>query len=146
VRLLDQFWFLPSLGLALLLWAIGRLPLLVWGFFLRTVVLFHITWAVNSVAHRWGYRNYETPDDSRNNVCVALLSLGEGWHKHHHAFPQSARHGLRRWEIDPAFMFIRLLEKCGLAWNMKLPVRLVGAHRKMTCHGDESIRLCKGLN
>ena len=121
LRWLDQLWFLPFFGLAILLWWIGGLPFLVWGFFLRMVVTFHSTFAVNSVAHRWGYRTYETPDDSRNNVWVALLTFGEGWHNNHHAFPQSARHGLRRREIDPAFQFIRLLEKCGLAWNVKLP-------------------------
>jgi fatty-acid desaturase len=121
LRRLDQFWFMPAILLAVLLWWIGGLPFLVWGVFVRTVLVWHITWAVNSVAHRWGYRNYNTRDDSRNNFWVALLSFGEGWHNNHHAFPQSARHGLRRWEIDPAYLFIRLLERCGLAWKVRLP-------------------------
>ena len=112
---------MPYVLLAVLLWWIGGLPFLIWGTFVRTVFVWHVTWAVNSVSHRWGYRNYETHDGSRNNLWVALLSFGEGWHNNHHAYPQSARHGLRRWEFDPAYLFIRALEKCGLAWKVKTP-------------------------
>ena len=68
--------------------------------FVRTVVVWHITWSVNSVTHRWGYRNYETDEGSRNNVLVGLVSNGEGWHNNHHADPRSARHGHRWWEFD----------------------------------------------
>jgi fatty-acid desaturase len=91
------------------------LSLLVWGVFVRTVLVWHITWAVNSVSHRWGYRNYETGDSSRNNVLVGLLSNGEGWHNNHHADPRSARFGRRWWELDATWLTIRLLAALGLA-------------------------------
>ena len=97
------------------------LSLLIWGAVLRTVVVWHITWSINSVTHLWGYRNYETPDVSRNNLLVALLSSGEGWHNNHHADPRSARHGHTRGEIDTTWMIIRLLMLLGLAKNVALP-------------------------
>ena len=92
--------------------------LLIWGVFVRTVVVWHITWSVNSAAHLWGYRNYETGERSRNNWVVAILTSGEGWHNNHHADPRSARHGHRWWEIDLIYAFIRVLESLGLAWNV----------------------------
>ena len=94
--------------------------LFVWGGALRTVVVWHTTWAVNSVTHVWGYRNYETPDDSRNNVIVGLLAGGEGWHNNHHAAPTSARHGHNWWEFDLTWQTIRLLMLLGLA-TQRLP-------------------------
>jgi fatty-acid desaturase len=95
--------------------------LLVWGVFVRTVAVWHITWLVNSAAHLWGYRNYETGEDSRNNWAVAILTSGEGWHNNHHADPRSARHGHRTWELDLIFWFIRMLEAMGLAWDVQRP-------------------------
>jgi stearoyl-CoA desaturase (delta-9 desaturase) len=95
--------------------------LLVWGVFVRTVLVWHITWSVNSVAHLWGYRNYGTPDDSRNNAVVALLSNGEGWHNNHHADPRSARHGHRWWELDVVWLTIRAMAALGLASNLVTP-------------------------
>jgi len=92
--------------------------LLIWGVFVRTVVVWHITWSVNSAAHLWGYRNYETGERSRNNWVVAILTSGEGWHNNHHADPRSARYGHRWWEIDLIFAFIRVLESLGLARNV----------------------------
>jgi len=91
------------------------LSLVVWGGALRTVFVWHTTWAVNSAAHVWGYRNYDTPDDSRNNALVAVLACGEGWHNNHHADPVAARHGHKWWEIDLAWGAIRLLMLLGLA-------------------------------
>jgi len=92
--------------------------LVVWGMFLRFVFVLHSTWFVNSASHIWGYRNYETTDNSRNNWWVALLTYGEGWHNNHHAYPRMARHGHRWWEIDITFATIRLLQRLGLAWNV----------------------------
>ena len=89
-----------------------------WGVFVRTVAVWHITWSVNSLAHLWGYRNYETDDDSRNNWFVAVLTSGEGWHNNHHATPRVAQYGHRWWEFDLIFGFVRLLEKLGLARNV----------------------------
>jgi len=97
------------------------MSLLVWGVFVRIVLSWQGTWSINSVTHRYGYRNYETDEDSRNNVIVGLLSGGEGWHNNHHADPRSARFGHRWWELDGGYGLIRLLEMCGLAWNVILP-------------------------
>lgn len=93
----------------------------IWGGPLRTVFVWHTTWAVNSVTHFWGYRNYATPDDSRNNAIVALLAGGEGWHNNHHADPRSARHGQRWWEVDPSWWTIRLFMATGLATSVVHP-------------------------
>jgi sn-1 stearoyl-lipid 9-desaturase len=91
------------------------LSVLVWGVFVRTILVWHITWAVNSVSHLWGYRSYETGDSSRNNLLVGLLSNGEGWHNNHHADPRSACFGHRWWELDVTWLTIRLLSALGLA-------------------------------
>jgi len=93
--------------------------LLVWGFVLPTVALYHSTFAVNSVAHRFGRRRFDTRDDSRNNPLVAVLTLGEGWHNNHHRFPASARQGLGRLELDPTWWGIRLLTAAGLARQVR---------------------------
>jgi fatty-acid desaturase len=95
--------------------------LVVWGGALRTVLVWHTTWSVNSVTHIWGYRNYETPDHSRNNAIIGLLSGGEGWHNNHHADPTSARHGHTWWEFDFAWQTIRLLMWLGLVTKVSLP-------------------------
>lgn len=91
---------------------------LFWGMFLRLVAVLHTTWFVNSASHMWGYRNYETTDDSRNNWWVALLSYGEGWHNNHHAYPRMAVHGHRWWEFDMTYKAIQLLRFTGLAWDV----------------------------
>ena len=102
--------------------------LLVWGVFVRTVLVWHITWSVNSVTHRWGYRNYETDEASRNNVFIGLISSGEGWHNNHHADPRSARHGHRWWELDVTWLTIRLLMALGLAKNVATPSPHLAPH------------------
>jgi stearoyl-CoA desaturase (delta-9 desaturase) len=91
---------------------------LLWGFAVRMVIVFHVTWLVNSATHMWGYRNYETTDDSTNLWWVGLLAFGEGWHNNHHAFQRMARHGHRWWEVDTTYWFILLLERLGLAWDV----------------------------
>ncbi len=103
-------------------WAIGgasmalqlAASLLVWGVFVRTVAVWHITWSVNSLSHLFGYRSYETGENSRNNWLVALLSNGEGWHNNHHADQRSAAHGHRWWELDVTYATIRVLQCVGL--------------------------------
>ncbi len=92
--------------------------MIVWGMFLRLALVLHSTWFVNSASHIWGYRNYETTDESRNNWWVAIITYGEGWHNNHHAYPRMARHGHRWWEVDVTFLTIRLMEKLGLAWDV----------------------------
>jgi stearoyl-CoA desaturase (delta-9 desaturase) len=99
----------------------------VWGAVVRTVVQLHTTWAVNSAAHLWGYRNYETPDDSRNNVWIGILANGEGWHNNHHADPRSARHGHKWWEFDLSWLTIRLMMMLGLARNVTMPSPILAA-------------------
>jgi fatty-acid desaturase len=94
---------------------------LVWGVFLRTVAVWHITWSVNSFTHVWGYRSFETGDNSRNNWVVALVSNGEGWHNNHHAEPRCAAHGRRWFELDVSYLTIRGLEVVGLAWDVARP-------------------------
>ncbi|MER3429602.1 MAG: acyl-CoA desaturase [Blastocatellia bacterium] len=117
-RLLDRFYYVPSIVLGLVLFAIGGLPMVLWGVFLRTVVGWHFTWLVNSATHLWGTRRFATRDDSRNNPLIAAITFGEGWHNNHHAFPRSARHGLKWYEFDINWIQIRLLEICGLASNV----------------------------
>lgn len=94
-----------------------------WGMFVRLVWVLHATWFVNSATHMWGYRNYETTDDSRNLWWVALLSFGEGWHNNHHKYQRMAAHGHRWWEIDLTYYAICAMEKLGLAWNVVHDVR-----------------------
>ena len=103
--------------------------LLIWGVFVRTVLVWHITWSVNSLSHLWGYRNYETGEDSRNNVFVALISNGEGWHNNHHADPRSARHGHRWFELDIVYLTIRVMAALGLARNVVVPKRAPAAQQ-----------------
>ena len=95
------------------------LSFLVWCVLLRTVLVWHITWSVNSLAHVWGYRNYNTRDDSANNWFVALVSVGEGWHNNHHHAPTCADNRHRWWEIDVSYLEIKLLETLGLVWDVK---------------------------
>ena len=97
------------------------LTALLWGGLVRIFVLHHATWSVNSICHIYGKRPFVTDDESRNNWAVAFVSLGEGWHHNHHAFPTSAKHGLGRAQFDPSYVLIRAMERLGLARNVKRP-------------------------
>lgn len=110
-----------QLALAGLLFALGGWPWVIWGVFVRLVISYHATWLVNSAAHSLGYRTYRTQDLSTNCWWVALISWGEGWHNNHHAFPYSARHGLRWFEIDPTWWSVKLLALVRLADRIKVP-------------------------
>jgi stearoyl-CoA desaturase (delta-9 desaturase) len=120
-------WVLVGLLLPFLLgWAIGGTLLagltgLLWGGLVRMLVLHHVTYSINSLCHFFGRRDYPTDDESRNLAWLAPLSFGESWHNNHHAFPTSAHHGLRWWEVDVSAMVIRGLEKVGLAWDVQRP-------------------------
>jgi stearoyl-CoA desaturase (delta-9 desaturase) len=111
---------LPALaGFALHGWTLeGLIRGLVWGGLVRIFLVHHVTWSVNSVCHFFGKRRFEVDDRSTNVAWLALPSLGESWHHNHHAFPRSAEHGLRRWEVDPSALIIRALERLGLAWKV----------------------------
>lgn len=116
-------------GLITLSWEGAFLGFL-WGGMVRVLMNHHITWSVNSVCHLWGSHPFRSGDHSRNNAVVGVLALGEGWHNNHHAFPTSARHGLRWWELDASYWVIRALEAVGLAWKVRVPDAVrVGARR-----------------
>jgi fatty-acid desaturase len=120
-RILDRWHFVFPILLGVGLYAVGGMPWLVWGGFVRSVLVLHTTWLVNSATHIWGYRTHATRDSSTNLWWVALLTYGEGWHNNHHAFQTSARHGNRWWEIDMTYWTIRLMGLVGLAHSIKLP-------------------------
>ncbi|MEM7790141.1 MAG: acyl-CoA desaturase [Verrucomicrobiota bacterium] len=130
---IDRFHVLPVLSLIFVLYGVGAglnalfpalgtsgLQLVMWGFFLSTVLVYHVTFCVNSVTHIIGNKRFNTKDESRNNFWVALLTFGEGWHNNHHRWPLSARQGMYWWEIDMTFLGLRLMEKLGLVWDIKV--------------------------
>jgi stearoyl-CoA desaturase (delta-9 desaturase) len=97
--------------------------MLVWGFFVSTVAVYHATFAVNSLSHRFGTRRFATPDDSRNNFWIALVTLGEGWHNNHHYSPSLERQGIMWWEIDICHYALRMLSHLGIVWDLRTDVR-----------------------
>jgi stearoyl-CoA desaturase (delta-9 desaturase) len=114
---------LPTAIGGLVTWSwMGALLGLLWGGLARIFLVHHVTWSVNSVCHLWGGRPFATSDQSRNNFICGILAMGEGWHNNHHAFPTSARHGLRWWQFDMSYWVICALAMLGLAWKIRLPV------------------------
>lgn len=103
------------------------LQMMVWGFFVSTVFTWHVTFMVNSVCHRWGSRPYDTGDASTNNALIGVLGFGEGWHNNHHFYPNSARHGLRWWQVDVTWYLIKALSWLHLASDLKIPKELRSA-------------------
>lgn len=133
LHFVDRFHVLPVLSLMALLYGTGALlnhlypalgtsgmQLVMWGFFLSTMLVYHVTFCVNSVTHIIGSKRFETDDESRNNWWVALLTFGEGWHNNHHRWPLSARQGMYWWEIDLTYYLLRVLQFFGLVWDLKL--------------------------
>ncbi|MBL90607.1 MAG: acyl-CoA desaturase [Myxococcales bacterium] len=131
---LDRYNFVPPVIYFALLWlggfwveminpavGIDGLFLLFWGGILRTVVVWHATWSVNSVCHLWGQQPHQTHDNSKNNLWIALLVQGEGWHNNHHKYPSSARNGMHWLEPDVSYGLIWLLERVGLVWRVRRP-------------------------
>jgi stearoyl-CoA desaturase (delta-9 desaturase) len=132
LRWLDRFDLTVPVLLAVALFIFGMLlerfapglgtngwQMLVWGYFISTVVLLHATLLINSMAHRVGKKRYQTGDESRNNFVLALLTLGEGWHNNHHHYPVSARQGFYWWEVDFSYYVLKLMQKAGLIWDVK---------------------------
>jgi stearoyl-CoA desaturase (delta-9 desaturase) len=132
LRFINRFDFIAPVALAVGLFGLGELlhiaapglgtngwQLFVWGFVFSTVVVYHATYTINSLAHRIGGQRYDTGDDSRNNFILALITLGEGWHNNHHYYPASARQGFYWWEIDLTYYGLWLLSKTGLIWNLR---------------------------
>ncbi len=100
---------------------LGALLGVLWGGLVRVFFVHHMTWSINSVCHIWGSRPFRSHDESRNNVFFGVLGFGEGWHNNHHAFPTSARHGLRWWELDMSYLIIRFMSIIGLVREVRVP-------------------------
>lgn len=122
---LNRHHWIPGLALALLCFLIAGWPGLVLGFFVSTVLVYHATFTINSLSHLFGRRRYATADKSRNNVWLALLTLGEGWHNNHHRYQSSANQGFFWWEIDLSYYVIKLLGFAGLVWDIRRPPQSV---------------------
>jgi stearoyl-CoA desaturase (delta-9 desaturase) len=120
---LDRLWVLPGVLVAGGCYALLGWPGVVYGYCLTIVLVTHVTYGINSFGHLFGRRRFETNDGSRNNAPLGILALGEGWHNNHHRHPRSARHGLAWWEYDETYLFIRLLSRLRLVWDVKLPPR-----------------------
>ena len=118
---LHRFELVPGIVLAVICLAIAGWPGLVVGFFWSTVLVYHGTFCINSLAHVRGKKRYVTGDDSRNNWLLAVFTMGEGWHNNHHAYQSSVRQGFRWWEIDCTFYLLRALSWTGLVWDLKMP-------------------------
>ena len=132
LRFIDRLHALPAISLGLALYYIGQQlnfyypglgtsgwQLVMWGFFLSTALVYHVTFCVNSVTHIIGNKRFKNSDESRNNFWIALLTFGEGWHNNHHRYPLSARQGMYWWEFDLSYLLLRGLEKLGLVWDLK---------------------------
>lgn len=121
LRFLDRHKWLPLIVWAGGCYAIAGLPGVIWGFVLSSVLLLHATALINSLGHVWGSRRYATPDTSRNNALLAVLTLGEGWHNNHHHACSSARQGFLWWELDIAYAVLQTLAAFGLVWDLRVP-------------------------
>jgi len=121
LRWLDRWHIVGPLLLAALCYAIAGWGGVVWGFLLSTTLCWHATYSINSLAHRIGRRRYNTDDDSRNSLFLALLTLGEGWHNNHHFHQSCARQGFFWWEIDITYYVLRAMQSVGLIWGIKSP-------------------------
>lgn len=122
---LHKYEQAPSIALALLCLVIAGWPGLFVGFLWSTVLVYHATFSINSLAHVRGKKRYVTGDDSRNNWLLALLTMGEGWHNNHHAYQSSVRQGFKWWEIDPTFYLLKVLSWLGIVWDLKIPPEAV---------------------
>jgi stearoyl-CoA desaturase (delta-9 desaturase) len=143
LRFLDRFDFLAPALLAAIMFAIGvglehRMPglgvtgpqLLVWGFLISTITLYHVTYAINSIAHQVGTQRFATNDDNRNNFALAMITFGEGWHNNHHHYPASARQGFYWWEIDITYYILVGLSWLGVVWDLRaVPERILAKKR-----------------
>lgn len=132
LKWLDRFDLIAPILLALMLFVLGAMlekhaphlgtsawQMLVWGFFVSTVALYHATYTINSLAHRFGSRRFQTKDNSRNNFWLALITLGEGWHNNHHYYSGTVRQGFKWYEIDISYYLLKLMSWFGLVWDLK---------------------------
>lgn len=118
---LNRYFLVPPIAMTALLFAFGGAAAVFWGFVMSTVLLWHGTFTVNSLAHVWGTRRYDSGDDSRNNLWIALITMGEGWHNNHHHYMSAARQGFFWYEIDMSYYVLKGLEKLGVVWDLRQP-------------------------
>ena len=156
LRLLDRFYSMPPALLAVAMFLLGAVlesyapglgtsgwQMLVWGFFISTVLLYHGTFTVNSLAHTFGRRRFATRDNSRNNLLVALITLGEGWHNNHHHYPSSERQGFYWWELDISHYTLRALSLFGVVWDLRQPPANVFSLRlENASHEEQAVAPC----
>ena len=134
IRFIDRFHSIPALGLGIGLFILGAAlersapglgtsgwQLVMWGFFLSTVLVYHVTFAVNSLTHMIGRARFDTGDDSRNSFLIAMLTFGEGWHNNHHRYPISTRQGFYWWEIDVTYYILKVLSWLRIVWDLRPP-------------------------
>jgi len=114
--------------------------MLVWGFFVSTVLCSHGTYTINSLSHLWGKKRYATTDDSRNNPVLALITLGEGWHNNHHYYQSSTNQGFFWWEVDISYYVLRMLSWVGLTWDLRKPPQHVLDGNRTNEHEDIGLR------
>jgi stearoyl-CoA desaturase (delta-9 desaturase) len=143
LKFLDRFDVIAPLSLATSIYMLGwvleiyapqlgtnGLQMLIWGFVISTIVLYHMTFTVNSLAHVWGKRRFNTSDQSRNNSLLAIITLGEGWHNNHHHYPSAARQGFYWWEIDLTYYGLKIMSALGLIWDLrKVPAEVLSYKR-----------------
>ncbi len=130
LRFLDRFYYLPAIALAVALFAVGGTWALYWGFFVSTTLLWHGTFTINSLTHVFGNKRYVTTDNSRNNLWLALITLGEGWHNNHHYYQRATNQGFFWWEIDVTFYVLKVMSWLGLVWDLHTPPpHVLAAHR-----------------
>ncbi|NUP11040.1 MAG: acyl-CoA desaturase [Polyangiaceae bacterium] len=129
LRFLNKYHLVPPTVFGVSLFLVGGWPALYWGLFVSTVLLWHGTFTINSLTHMWGSRRYKTTDDSRNNLWLAIITSGEGWHNNHHHYQRAANQGWYWWEIDTTYYVLWLMSKLGLVWDLHIvPRRIRDAH------------------
>ncbi len=121
LRWLNKYFLVPPVLMCVALFLIGGWGLLVWGYFISTVFLWHGTFTINSLSHLFGSKRYQTTDDSRNNWLLALITMGEGWHNNHHYYMSTANQGFFWWEIDASYYFLKIFSWLGLVWDLRTP-------------------------
>ncbi len=121
IQFIQKYWLIAPIFWGVLFYLVGGAPLLYWGFFFSTILVYHGTFTINSLSHVYGTRRYKTTDTSRNNWLLAILTMGEGWHNNHHYYQASVRQGFFWYEIDMSYMILKFLSWFGIVWNLKLP-------------------------
>lgn len=129
LRWLNRNHWIPGVFLGVVCYLIGGWTYLVWGFVVSTILLYHGTFTINSLMHLVGTRRYATPDESRNSLVLALITLGEGWHNNHHHYQSSANQGFFWWEIDISYSILVALSWVGVVWDLRRPGQRALTHR-----------------